>query len=197
MAQTTISHLYPFYDEAVQAVADLQAAGVPATDIDLIESEADARLPAAVAEDAAQPPAATGATIGAGIGGGLGALIGIGAISVSFLQPLAQTGWLVPTVIGAAIGAGIGALIGLVTKVGVTSQHAHSVAEGLQRGQCLVMVRLDESVAAQAEALLRRARAVPLAAPPSGTVGGEAEAVWEDSAELEPASGPREGPQRR
>jgi hypothetical protein len=188
MAQTTISHLFASYDEAVLAVADLQTAGVPADDIDLIESEADARLPAGVADDVAQPPAVAGATIGAGIGGGIGALIGVGAISVPFLNPVAQTGWLLPTVIGAGVGGAIGAVIGTITKLGVTSQQAHSVAEGLQRGQHLVMVRVDDSVAAQALAMLRRPRAAPTAMPP--VPPGEEPAAWED-----PAAGtlPREG----
>ncbi len=82
------------------AVADLQNAGVPPTDIDLIESEADARLPTDVVEDAAQPPAVAGATIGGGLGGALGVLIGIGSISAPFLGPVVRTGWVLPTVIG-------------------------------------------------------------------------------------------------
>jgi hypothetical protein len=177
MAQTTVSHLFASYDEAVLAVADLQTAGLPADDIDLIESEADARLPAGVAEDVAQPPAMAGATIGAGIGGGLGVLIGVGAVSVPFLNPVVQTGWVLPTVIGAGIGGAIGAVVGMVTRLGVTSQQAHSVAEGLQRGQYLVMARVDDSVAAQALAMLRRPRAAP-SVPPSTPIG-EGPVEWD------------------
>ncbi len=49
MALRTIDHFYRTYAEAVQVVADLTAEGVPAADINLIESESDPRLPAEVA----------------------------------------------------------------------------------------------------------------------------------------------------
>ena len=157
----------------MQAVADLTAAGVPDADISLIESEDDARLPPEVAADAAQSPARTGATLGLGIGGGLGALVGVGAISAPFLDPLVQLGWVVPTVVGALIGAAIGALIGMVTKLGVTNRQSHSFAEGLQRGEHLVMVRVDESRVPLIEAIMARTH-VPT--PPELPLPGESEA---------------------
>ena len=166
MAQRTIDHFYRTYVEAVQVVADLTAEGVPAADINLIESEADPRLPSEVAEDAAQNPAGTGATMGAVVGGGIGALAGVGAITIPFIDPIVQTGWVLPTVTFAGVGALIGALLGAVTKVGVTNRKAHSIAEGLTRGQHLVVVRVDESFAAQIEAIMTRPRATgPLPDP--------------------------------
>ena len=56
MALRMVSRFYVTYADAVQAVADLGAVGIPDADISLIESEDDARLPADVAKDAAQPP---------------------------------------------------------------------------------------------------------------------------------------------
>jgi hypothetical protein len=167
MALRMVSRFYISYPDAVQAVADLVAAGIADADISLIESEDDARLPPDVAKDAAQPPAVTGATLGGGIGGGLGVLVGVGAISFPFLDPIADLGWLAPTLIGAVIGVVIGAGIGVVTKMGVVSRQAHSFAAGLQRGEHLVMVRVDEGRVAQIEAIMARtyAQAAPAAAP--------------------------------
>ena len=161
MAQRTIDHFYRTYVEAVQVVADLTAEGVPPAEISLIESEADPRLPSEVADDSAQNPAGTGATMGAAIGGGIGALDGVGAIAIPYTEPLVQTGWVVPTLVFAGIGAIIGALLGAVTKVGVTNRKAHVLAEGLNRGQYLVLVRVDETAAAHVEAIMQRARVIP------------------------------------
>lgn len=158
MAEHTLSHFYPTYAVAIEAMADLTALGIPDTDISLIESENDARLPAGVSDDMAQSPARTGATLGFGIGLGLGALVGVEAISVPLLMPLVSFGWVLPTVIGAAAGAAIGAVVGMVTRMGVADQQAHSLAEGLQRGQHLLLVRVDDSLAAQAEQVLGRER---------------------------------------
>lgn len=158
MAQRVVDHFYPTYAEAVQVVADLTAQGIPATDINLIDSKSDPRLPSEVVEDTAQNPAGTGATLGTAIGGCLGALVGVGAVTVPMLDPLVQAGWLVPTITGAGIGAIIGAIIGSVTRMGVTNRRAHSIAYGLTRGQHLVVVRVDEAYAAQVEAVLNQPR---------------------------------------
>jgi hypothetical protein len=161
MALRTIDHFFRTYQEAVEAVADLTAAGVPADDITLIESEADPRLPREVVQDTAQSPAGTGATMGAVLGGGIGVLAGVGAIAIPFLAPLVDAGWIVPTITLAGVGAVLGAAIGSITKVGVTNRRAHAIAEGLQRGQHLVLVQTDEFMAPHVEAILLRARTGP------------------------------------
>lgn len=168
MAQHTLSHFYPTYALAIEAMADLTALGIPEADISLIESEADARLPAGVSSDMAQSPARTGATLGFGIGLGLGALIGVGAVSLPLLDPLASAGWLPPTVLGAVIGALLGAGVGKVSRMGVSDQQSHDFAAGLQRGQHLLLVRADDGLMAQAELVLARQRQpAPLAAAES------------------------------
>ncbi len=160
MAARTFDHFYRTYTEAVQVVADLTAVGVPASDINLIDNESDPRLPSEVSEDTAQHPAGTGATLGAFIGGGIGALAGVGAITIAFIDPLVSTGWVLPTLTFAGIGAAVGAVLGAITRLGVTNRKAHTIAEGLTRGQYLVVVRVDELFAAQVEAILNQPRAV-------------------------------------
>lgn len=167
MAQRILDHFYPTYAEAVQVVADLTALGVPASDINVIDSESDARLPRDVADDTAQNPAGTGATLGAVIGGGIGALAGVGAITVSLLDPLVQAGWLVPTVTLAGVGAVTGAIVGAVTRLGVTNRKAHIIAAGLTRGKHLVVVRVEDAHAAKVDAVLRQPRATSAAPEPA------------------------------
>jgi hypothetical protein len=193
MAVRMVSRFYRTYADAVQAVADLVAAGVADADISLIESEDDARLPPDVSKDAAQTPAVAGATLGGGIGGGLGALVGVGAISFPFLDPIAEWGWLVPTLIGAIIGGAIGAGIGAVTKMGVVNHQAHSFAAGLQRGEHLVMVRVDEVRVPQIEAILARTHMLtpPVALPPTEpppTLEQTREAIYRDEERIQYSS---------
>ena len=191
MAVRVVSRFYPTYADAVQAVADLNAAGVPNRDISLIESEDDARLPPGVANDAAQPPAVTGATLGAGIGGGIGVLIGIGAIPLPWLKPVVALGWLPATLIGAAIGAVIGAMIGVVTRLGVTNRQAHSFAAGLRRGEHLVMVYVQEDQVAQTEAVMARIYTptpmfeAPLARAPEMSLADERAAIYREEERIQ------------
>ncbi len=158
MALRTIDQFYPTYTEAVEVVADLTAAGIPATDVSVIESETDARLPRDVAADTAQSPALTGATLGAAVGGGIGALDGIGAMTIPFTDPLVATGWVLPCVVFAIIGAIIGAIVGAITKMGVSNKQAHTLASGLQKGKHLVMVRVDDADVALVQSIFARTR---------------------------------------
>jgi len=190
MAVRMVSRFYVNYADAVQAVADLTAAGISDADISVIESEDDARLPKDVANDAAQPPASTGAKLGAGVGGGIGVLFGVGAVSIPLFDPIVHLGWLAPTLCGAVLGAGIGALVGMATKMGVTSRQAHSFAEGLQRGEHLVMVRADESRVVEVETILARtqpgtASEAPLPPQPVQSAEQAREAIIRDEQRIQ------------
>ncbi len=132
MAQRMLNHFYPTYAEAVQAVADVTAFGIPTDDISLIESDADARLPPEVMRDSAQNPAGTGATLGAAIGAGLGALAGVGAVAIPYTDPLVAAGWVVTCVTLAGVGALAGFLIGILFVARVRKDPAHATATRLQ-----------------------------------------------------------------
>ncbi len=161
MAQRMLNHFYPTYAEAVQAVADVTAFGIPTDDISLIESDADARLPPEVMRDSAQNPAGTGATLGAAIGAGLGALAGVGAVAIPYTDPLVAAGWVVTCVTLAGVGALAGFLIGILFVARVRKDPAHATATRLQRGEHLVMVRVDDHTAPQVQQLLARPHALP------------------------------------
>ena len=161
MAERMVNHFYQTYVEAVQAVADLVAYGVPATDIDIIESEDDARLPQAVMRGSSQNPAGTGATLGAAVGAGLGALVGVGAVTIPYADPLFAAGWFVCCLTFAGIGASAGLLLGAIARLRVRRDPAHAIAVRLQAGEHLVMARVDEHAVPQVAEVLARRHTVP------------------------------------
>jgi hypothetical protein len=69
-------------------------------------------------------------------------------------------GWLAATTAGAAAGAvaggAAGGIIGALTSSGVSERDAHFYAEGVRRGGTLVTARVDDAVAPEAEAILKR-----------------------------------------
>ena len=160
MTKRTVTGLYDSYDDAAQAVRDLEAAGISHHDISLVVNNVDNRYAPSdrvKAKDAASG-AGTGASIGTVIGGGAGLLAGLGMLAIPGIGPVVAAGWLVATAAGAAAGAAAGGLIGSLTGAGVSKEHAHIYAEGVRRGGSLVTARVDEGRVAAAEQILRRNR---------------------------------------
>jgi hypothetical protein len=169
----TISRLFDNYSTAQQAVRDLEAAGVPHSDISIVASNADgwysADQPAAGVgtpnridrnangiDDRAEGSGA-GAGIGAVVGGGAGLLAGLGLLAIPGLGPVVAAGWLASTALGAVVGGTAGGLIGALTAAGVSKEDAHVYAEGIRRGGTLVTARVPDGDRAKCEAILSRA----------------------------------------
>lgn len=172
MAQRTITRMYDSYDDAKTVVNNLEASGVPHSDISLI-ANADAHgrsLPTTsnstmTGGDHPLDPAdrtdtdsgaggKRGAVVGTVLGGGAGLLAGIGALAIPGVGPVVAAGWLVATLAGAGVGAASGGLVGSLTGAGVSKDEAHVYAEGVKRGGSLITVRVDEADAAKTEAVL-------------------------------------------
>ena len=124
MAQRTIAHMYDRYEDAEMVVSDLEAAGIPHSDISLVANAERRGQPGATStapatEAPASTGAGTGATVGTAIGGGLGLLAGIGSLAIPGVGPVVAAGWLVATLAGAGIGAAGGGLVGSLTGAGV------------------------------------------------------------------------------
>jgi hypothetical protein len=155
MATRTIARLYDTHADASQVVTELEAAGVPHSDISIVANDRDDPR---VTNGDAGTGAATGATAGAVIGGGAGLLAGIGALAIPGIGPVVAAGWLVATLAGAvtggAAGAATGGLIGSLTKSGVPEREAHVYAEGVRRGGSLVTVRTDDGRAVEIERIM-------------------------------------------
>lgn len=172
MAQRTVSHMYDSYDDAQAVVTELEAAGIPHSDISLV-ANADAHgrssgtsaltgggtSPADPADPTDTNPEAggkRGAVAGTLLGGGAGLLAGIGALAIPGVGPVVAAGWLIATLTGAGVGAAGGSLIGSLTGSGVSHDEANVYAEGVKRGGSLVTVRTDEANASRVEGILQR-----------------------------------------
>ena len=156
---TTVTALFDRYDEAKIAVNDLEAAGIPHSDISIVANNVDDYHNTAAAADAG-----TGAGVGAALGGAGGLLTGLGLMAIPGVGPVVAAGWLAATAVGAVAGAAVGGaaggIVGAMTKEGISETDAHVYAEGVRRGGTLVTVKTDDSRASLARTILGRKSAV-------------------------------------
>jgi hypothetical protein len=160
----TISRLYDNYSDAERAVRNLEAAGVPHSDISIVANNSDSWFNSDRkidrdrdgVDDRAEG-AGAGAGIGAGLGSAAGLLAGLGLLAIPGLGPVVAAGWLASTAAGAAAGAATGGIVGALTQAGVSDEDASRYAEGVRRGGTLVSARVPEQDQARLDAILERA----------------------------------------
>ncbi|TPI76724.1 hypothetical protein [Mesorhizobium sp. B2-8-9] len=161
----TITALFDDYDDAADAVGELESIGVPSSDISIMANNArgwyrNTQSPAA--EDAA-----SGAGIGAVVGGAGGLATGLGAMAIPGVGPVVAAGWLASTaagaVAGAIVGGAAGGIIGSLTDAGVPEEDAHVYAEGVRRGGTLVTARVEDDLASEAREVLHSSASVNIA----------------------------------
>lgn len=153
----TLTGLFDNYDDAADAVGELEATGVPRSDISIIANNRDNWYQARQSD--AGEDAATGAGVGAVIGGAGGLLTGLGVMAIPGVGPVVAAGWLAATaagvVAGAVAGGAAGGIIGGLTESGVDESDAHVYAEGVRRGGTLVTAKVDDNLVPNAEEILR------------------------------------------
>jgi len=165
----TISRLYNDYDAAARAVDELERAGVSASEISIIASNADGWYhrdrPSTTTKridrdldgvDDRRESADAGAAIGGTVGGVAGLLAGLGMLAIPGLGPVVAAGWLVSM---AALGVGggvVGGIIGALTQSGISEEEANAYAEGVRRGGALVVARVPDAELGRVEAILDR-----------------------------------------
>ena len=165
----TISRLYDDYDTAARAADALERAGVLASDISIIASNADGWYdrdrPSTTNRhvdhdldrvDDRREGADAGAAIGGTLGGVAGLLAGLGILAIPGLGPVVAAGWLVSTAALGVSGGVIGGIIGALTQSGISEDEANAYAEGVRRGGALVVARVPETEAARVTAILDR-----------------------------------------
>jgi hypothetical protein len=162
----TVTGLFDNYDDASDAVGELEAAGIPHSDISIVGKQAHDdhdHDSSRAAEDAAG-----GAGLGAVVGGAGGLLAGLGLMAIPGVGPVVAAGWLAATAVGAlggaVVGGAAGGIVGALTESGVSESDAHVYAEGVRRGGTLVTARVDDALVTQAEAILRQTRSVDVEA---------------------------------
>jgi hypothetical protein len=164
--------MYDSYDDAKAVVHDLEASGIPHSEISLVaNADAHGRSTgtSAVTGNGDHPldPAdrhdtdtsaggKRGALAGTVVGGGVGLLAGIGALAIPGVGPVVAAGWLVATLAGAGVGAAAGGLVGSLTGAGLSHDEAQVYAEGVKRGGSLVTVRVDDTEASRVEAVMAK-----------------------------------------
>src|SRR5215207_4031850 len=156
--QRTITAMFDRYQDALEAVRRLEAAGVAQSDISIVSNDPahrtqDNTTPAGATtartdtDDDTGTGAGTGASLGTLLGGGAGLLAGLGMLAIPGLGPVVAAGWLASTLVGAGAGAATGGLVGALTGAGIDEADAHTYAEGIRRGGTLVTVRAEEAQA--------------------------------------------------
>lgn len=165
---STVSRLYDDYATASKVMQELETAGIPASDISIIASNADdwysgKGTSSAVKHDRDRDGvddraegAAAGAGIGATAGGIAGLLAGLGMIAIPGIGPVVAAGWLASTAAVAAAGGVAGGIVGALTQAGVSEEDADVYAEGVRRGGSLLTVRVPDRERARIETILDR-----------------------------------------
>jgi len=88
---------------------------------------------------------ATGAGIGAVIGGLGGLLVGLGALAIPGVGPVIAAGPLLAALTGAGVGAVAGGIVGALVDLGIPDEEANIYAEGLNRGNVLVIAQVPDA----------------------------------------------------
>src|SRR2546423_11329502 len=91
----TVTGLFDNYDDASDAVRELEASGVPHGDISIVASNSDGWYDDGDTSKAADN-AAGGAGIGAIVGGAGGLLTGLGLMAIPGVGPVVAAGWPFP-----------------------------------------------------------------------------------------------------
>jgi hypothetical protein len=149
----TITKVYDSHEQARKAVNELEAAGIPASEISLLANKSVSAKYSDVNEAS---PTATGAGVGAVVGGGAGLLAGLGLLAIPGLGPIVAAGWLASTAAGALAGGATGGIVGALTDSGVSKDHAHVYSEAVRRGGTLLSVRTEEARAVTVRSILER-----------------------------------------
>ena len=147
----TVSRVYDTYAQANQAVIDVEAAGVPSSEISLV---ANKYVSDKYENVETVSKAGAGAGIGGVLGGGAGLLAGLGMLAIPGLGPVVAVGWLASLAVGAAAGATAGGLVGALVSAGTSDDHAHVYSESVRRGGTLVSVRVEDADARNVQAIL-------------------------------------------
>lgn len=162
----TVTGLFDDYQDAADAVGELEAIGVPRSEISIVANNSQGWYQEGDRSKAAED-AAGGAGLGAVVGGAGGLLAGLGIMAIPGVGPVVAAGWLAATAVGAVggavVGGAAGGIVGALTESGVTERDAHVYAEGVRRGGTLVTAKVEEHLSGEAERILRGTTSVDLA----------------------------------
>jgi uncharacterized protein (TIGR02271 family) len=153
----TVIGTYSRMESAIEIVDKLVNAGFKRDMISIVAHDPDERYAAYVDHDGNMDDTAKGAGIGAAIGGLGGLLLGLGALAIPGIGPVIAAGPLAAALLGAGVGAATGGIIGALIDLGVPEESAHVYAEGVRRGNVLVVAQVADSRVDEATRIMRHA----------------------------------------
>lgn len=149
MSDRIVSAVFDSQEEAERAMSELRSAGINENSISIIGRHGEqSSTEASGADDGANKSGAAKGAIGGAVGG---ALLGIAALAIPGVGPLAAAGAIASSAIpgAAAIGAGVGAvaggLTGLLTNHGVSQEDASYYEERIHQGGIFLSVDSEEA----------------------------------------------------
>ena len=151
MTQRIISAVFDSHSEAETAVRELRQAGVRDSALSVIARKSEDGGDYGDADTHEVKEKGEGLIKGALGGAGVGALLGIAALAIPGVGPLAAAGAIAASAVpeAAAIGAGVGALTGgltgLLTKHGVSDEDAEYYEGRINEGGVFVSVDTRET----------------------------------------------------
>ena len=151
MSHHRATAVFDSHEEAQRAVAELRGAGVSDGDLSLIAQHG--RTTTTTSGDGEVTDEHHRSLIRGILGGGaLGAGLGIAALAIPGVGPLAAVGAIAASAvpeaaaIGAAVGAAAGTLNEVLTKHGVSEEDAHYYGERIKGGGVFVSVDNDAGI---------------------------------------------------
>jgi len=166
MTDRIASAVFDSREEAERALSELRTAGVDNEAISII-GKSERGDGDGINEESGDNDGVngSGAVKGALMGGGAGALLGLAALAIPGVGPLAAAGAIAASAapeaagIGAAVGATAGGVSGLLTKEGVDEDDAKYYERNINEGGYFVGVHTDKSNLpfAEAQEILYRA----------------------------------------
>ena len=156
-----ISAIFDDREQARSAVAELRSSGVPEEAISIVGSPDEDNAGFADENDGASKGSVAGAVAGGGVAG---ALLGVAALAIPGVGPLAAAGAIaasaVPTAagVGAAVGATGGAIARMLSDHEIDHEDAAYYEERIERGGVFVSVdtRRAEGLSQTAQEILQR-----------------------------------------
>lgn len=134
------------YQQAVQIVDRLKAAGFAHQDISVLMADREGTRDFAIDNETKAPEgAAVGAGTGALLGGGLGWLAGIGALAIPGVGPLIAAGPIMAALSGAALGGTLGGVTGALVGMGIPEYEAQLYEGKVKGGHSLISVHSENS----------------------------------------------------
>src|SRR6185437_11001219 len=156
------------YAMAEETVRELRGAGLGASNIGLVASNADGwHRPGAGSvspihdkdrdgKDDRAEGAATGGGVGAILGGAAGAAAGLGMLAIPGIGPVVAAGWLAALAAGAVAGGAAGGIVGALVEAGTSKENAELYAEALRRGGAVVTAKVPDDEQVKYAAIMDR-----------------------------------------